>query len=519
MITVKKFKLVGAEFIPVILNEDGKEIEGVWAPQPGSQSLFLGAPEVEVLYEGTRGPGKTDALLMDFCQHVGMGFGAEWRGILFRQTHPQLADVIEKSKKWFKRIFGSAALYNEGKYRWEWEGGETLYFRHFEKPSDYDNYHGHAYPWIGWEELTTWPDDKCYKVMYSTSRSTMPNMPRKVRATCNPYGVGHNWVKDRFRLGGPPPKNCLWPLIADSVDEFGNKEPPRRAIHGHLTENKLLMHTEPEYVSKIQAAARNPSELEAWLHGSWDIVAGGMFDDIWFDAKDAIVVPPFQVPPGWTITRALDWGTSKPFSIGWYAESDGTDLVFPNGKVRATVRGDLFRVKEWYGWRGIANEGCRMLVPEIAKGIVEREIEWGFRTADAKTSRVRRGPADTGIFDDNNGVCIANDFELPVVVNGIKFKNGIQWEKADKGPHSREQGWEQLRKRLKNTVRPPNGYREVPGLFISNECVHWLRTVPTLPRDEVKIDDVNTEAEDHAGDETRYRLRFENRTVKSRRTP
>ena len=38
-----------------------------WAPQPGSQTLFVTSPVFETLYEGTRGPGKTNALLMDFC--------------------------------------------------------------------------------------------------------------------------------------------------------------------------------------------------------------------------------------------------------------------------------------------------------------------------------------------------------------------------------------------------------------------------------------------------------------------
>lgn len=55
-----------------------------WAPHPGSQTLFLSSPVYETLYEGTRGPGKTDALLMDYAQHVGQGFGENWRGILFR---------------------------------------------------------------------------------------------------------------------------------------------------------------------------------------------------------------------------------------------------------------------------------------------------------------------------------------------------------------------------------------------------------------------------------------------------
>ena len=60
--------------MPVAILENGKEKKVAWAPQPGSQESFLSCPVYEVLYEGTRGPGKTDALLMDFLQHVGQGY-------------------------------------------------------------------------------------------------------------------------------------------------------------------------------------------------------------------------------------------------------------------------------------------------------------------------------------------------------------------------------------------------------------------------------------------------------------
>jgi hypothetical protein len=515
-VVAKKFKRKGADWIPMVEQEDGTLREVAWAPQAGSQYFFLRDPTTEVLFEGTRGPGKTDALIMDFCQDVGRGWGQEWRGVLFRQTHPQLRDVIEKSKKWIRRIWPEA-FFNEIKTFWEWPTGERLYFSHFPTPASYSDYHGHAYPWIGWEELTTWATPDCFKVMFSCSRSTAKGMPRKIRATTNPYGVGHNWVKSRYRLPVPP-GHVLGPVIDDAVDEHGNKEPPRRAIHGHLDENQLLLHADPDYKARIRAAARNASELAAWMDGSWDIVAGGMFDDIWYEYRDYVIVQPFEVPAGWRIYRAYDHGSSKPFSVGWYAMSDGTDLKLADGKVRATVRGDLFRINEWYGWRGQANEGSRMLVPDIARGIIEREIKWGLRDPNGQWCKVRRGPADTQIFDDvnDNNATIANDFAKPVMLGSVRHK-GIFWERADKGPGSRKQGWEQIRKRMKATKRPEGGYRETPGLFITSNCQHWLRCVPVLPRDEKDIDDVDDESEDHNGDETRYMLRFEPRSMSSSR--
>lgn len=450
----------------------------------------MSCTDYEVLYEGTRGPGKTDALLMDFAQHVGHGHKGEWRGILFRQTYPELADVVNKSKKWFNRIFPKAA-FNESQMRWRFPDGEELFFRHMRTADDYHGYHGHAYPWIAWEELTTWPDDKCYKVMMSCSRSTKPDMPRKYRATTNPYGVGHNWVKTRFKLPLAP-RWIVGPLIEEK-DEKGAPLPPRCAIRGHLSENKILLHADPMYVQRIRAAARNASELAAWLDGSWDIVSGGMFDDCWAPAIHVIPnIFPNQIPMRWKIIRAYDHGQSRPFSVGWWLESNGEPIRLGN-RLIGHMKGDCFRLFEWYGCSGPANEGLRLTASEIARGIIEREQQWGIY------GRVRTGVADSSIFDD---------YEPGRSVAGDMARLGVHWVKADKGAGSRAQGWQQIREYMKACiVAPGRQTREKPGMWICERNDQWLRTVPVLPRDEKDLDDVDTRAEDHTGDETRYYLR------------
>lgn len=60
-----------------------KEPNIIWKPLPGSQTRFLTCPVFEALLEGTRGGGKTDALLMSFAQYCGRGFGEHWRGCSF----------------------------------------------------------------------------------------------------------------------------------------------------------------------------------------------------------------------------------------------------------------------------------------------------------------------------------------------------------------------------------------------------------------------------------------------------
>ena len=490
---------------------DGRLV--VWSPQPGSQEEFLSCPLFEALYHGTRGPGKTDGLLMDFAQHVGQGHGAAWRGVLFRQTYPQLADVVAKSQRWFRQIFPSARFVHSGSsgMSWHFETGEALLFRQMRSPEDYWNHHGHEYPWIAFEELTNWPDDRCYKMMISCCRSSSPNVPRKLRATTNPYGVGHEWVKQRFGLHGQ-----WWTTIVqpNPKDDDGNSEPARCAIHGHLSENKILLAVDPDYPRKIAAAASNKAMAQAWLDGRWDIVAGGMFSDVWSPTHN--IVPRFQVPPAWRIDRAFDWGSTKPFSVGWYAKSDGDDLRFLDGRRMSTVRGDLFRVREWYGSSGRPNEGLRIFATDVATGIVERELAWRWRSGD--TCRVVSGVADSAIFTVEDGASIAGNMQRPVRVGGALYR-GITWKPSDKGPGSRKNGWELVRKRIAAARPKPGLPREDPALFVvGEECPHFLRTVLSLPRDPKDLDDIDTNAEDHIADEVRYRIRAEGLATGSTKT-
>jgi len=478
-----------------------------WCPQEGSQTAFMQCRLFEVLFHGTRGPGKTDALLMAFAQFVGRGFGPAWRGIIFRQTYPQLADVQAKSEKWFRLIFGDRCKFNRSKMMWEWDTGEVLMFRHMNSPADYWNYHGHEYPFIGWEELTNWPTDECYKSMFSCCRSSVAGVPRMIRATTNPYGAGHSWVKERFRLHG---QWWLTVIIADAKDLMGRPEPVRAAIHGHMDENKILLAADPNYKQTVIASASNPAMAEAWLHGSWDIVAGGMFGDVWDPSVH--IVKPFVIPPSWRLDRSFDWGSSKPFSVGWWAESDGSDYRDASGRWRSTVRGDLFRIAEWYGWTGKPNEGLKMLATDIARGIVDREVRWNLY------GRVKAGPADTSIFDAENGNCIATDMQRKVTLEDGRQYKGVSWTRADKRPGSRKTGWEQMRRALEAAKVPKGRPRELPGLFIFETCQQWIRTVPSLPRLEKDPDDVDTNAEDHCGDETRYRVREMGQRVSSGRT-
>lgn len=456
-----------------------------WAPQAGSQTAFLNCPAFEVLYHGTRGPGKTDALLMSFAREVGRGFGTAWRGVIFREQGTQLVDVVAKSKKWFYTLFpGARYIGGEGRL-WRFPDGEELMFRHMRREDDYWGYHGHEYPFIGWEELTNWARSDCYASMMSCCRSsarvfdreTGRPMPRMIRATCNPYGVGHSWVKswfiDKARVMEP------W------FDEYGRS---RVHIFGSLFENKILMEVDPMYIANLKAVV-DPNKRKAWLEGSWDIVAGGMFDDLW-DANVHVISQPASLD-GLNLNRAFDWGASKPFSVGWYGEArQDVDVPLVDGQNLYLLKGDIIRLREWYGWNGSPNEGLNMANGDIAQGIKRREAEY------FPGRQVLPGPADPSIFPGKR-------MRVNAVSNEMQAAAGIKFVEAARGPGSRINGWQACRTVLHNALNPE---REGPAFFVTENCPQWIRTVPVLPRDKREMDDVDSDAEDHVGDEWRYRI-------------
>lgn len=438
----------------------------------------------------THNSGKSELLLMDYARDVGKGYGAAWRGILFRKQLGDLDEMVRKAETLFGAIYGNKFrfLHSKADYRCVWDSGEELLFRHLANVDEYQEYHGHQYPWIGFEELTQWEDDKPYKKMFSCCRPTAQGVPTRIRANTNPSGVGHNWVKKRFKL-----PNHHGRVIREPAQE------PRVAIRLDLKENFVLLHTDPGYINRIRAAASSPAEAKAWADGDWDVTFGGMFDDIW-DSNVHVVpdIRPLAIPRGWRLSRSYDHGQSKPFASLWWAESNGEPLDLPGGRRIGQVRGDLVLFKEWYGTNGEENTGVRMLASKIAEGIRDRERDWGI------AGYVNPGPADTEIWSrDNRGTGRApiDDFE------GVLGYDC--WEKADKSPGSRKRGWQQVREYMQGAKPGPDGTRESPGLFVCEGCVHWLELVPPTPRSPKDNDEIPDSYEDHLGDATRYRVTWQ----------
>lgn len=456
------------------LDELGRPV--AWEPQPGPQRWLLSAWAEEILFGGARGGGKTYGILGDWVQHAGEN-GKHARGIIFRRTYPEFEEVLEQTQRIFPLL---GARYKIQRKIWTFPNGATLKLRYLLRDKDASGYQSQQYTWMAFEELGNWASSTPIDALKGCLRSPHGIKVRWV-ATANPGGVGHNWIKARFITPAP----ALTPF-QDTVTGVW-----RVFIPSKLEDNPILLKGDPGYVDRLRGVGADWL-VAAWLSGDWDVVAGGMFDDLW---KTSIhVIAPFEIPKTWKIDRAFDWGSTKPFSVGWWAESDGSEVP-PTAAAKAAglpgtiyKKGSLFRIGEWYGWNGKKpNEGTRMLAVDVARGIRQREQNMKLW--------IQAGPADPSIFATENGNNIANDMALP--------PGSIRWEPADAKPGSRKTGWERCRKMLKAATVWP---MEEPGLFCFDTCRQFIRTFPTLARDMKDPDDVDSDGEDHIGDETRYRV-------------
>lgn len=498
----------------------------IWKPIPNtSQELALDTRAHHTLFTGARGPGKTDTQLMRFRRNVGVGYGRFWRGVIFDREYKNLDDLISKSKRWFYAFKDGAKFLASGAdLKWVWPTGEELLFRVVKKADDYWDYHGQEFPFIGWNELTKYPTGELYDLLMSTNRSSFtpekdapfidwdyygktgqiafvdeehPNahrwtdikpIPLEVFSTTNPYGPGHTWVKRRFIDVAPYGKvvrkktKVFDPATKAEIEV----ETTQVAIFGSYVENIYLS---AQYVASLENQ-KDENIKRAWKYGDWDIVAGGAFDDVW--SKVHNVLPRFVIPHTWRIDRAFDWGSSHPFSVGWWAEANGEEATLPDGRKFCPPKGSLIRLFEWYGTEEVGtNKGLKLGAKKVAEGIRDREISL-IENGWIRTQPYA-GPADNQIRN-------VNESETDTLEKKMKDV-GISWAKSDKSPGSRKIGLELARERIDAAKTG-----EQPALYVMENCRAFIALIPTLPRDSDDLDDVDTDSEDHIWDETRYRV-------------
>lgn len=436
----------------------------VWQPQP-RQMEFMSRPEYEALYGGAAGGGKSDAIVIEAMRQIHI---PHYKGLIIRKTYPQLSELIEKSQLYYPKTV-KGCYYNQSEHTWFFPSGAKIVFGSMQHTKDKLKYQGKAYDFIAFDELTHFTYEE-YSYLFSRNRPNGPGTRVYIRATANPGGVGHGWVKERFITAAPPGTPIKSEIDYVTPDGQKVKRKVKRVfIPSTVFDNKELLKNDPMYILRLASMAE--AEKNALLYGNWDSFSGQVFTEWKNDAahyedrKNTHVIKPFLVPQTWSIWCGLDWGYSRPFSVGWYAVDHERRL---------------YRIRELYGCTGTPNTGVKWEPTAVAREIKRIEAE----DPNLKGRKIQR-VGDPAIWGSDGTESIGSLFE----------RERVYFEKGD---NARIDGKMQLHHRF---AFDDNG---VPMLYIFNTCKHFIRTVPNLVYDETDVEDIDTDGEDHIYDECRY---------------
>lgn len=261
-------------------------------------------------------------------------------------------------------------------------------------------------------------------------------------AGTNPDGIGHLFVKSFWINKDFPPE------MKGIKDEF-------HFVQSLPTDNP---HLDDAYWTDLNA---QPKEIQrAWVEGDWDLFEGQVFKNF---RKDKHVVSREDWPIGddWPRVMGVDWGNAAPWCVLWGAVDPDTGRVI------------LYR--ELYE-KGLTDK-------QQAKRIIENELG---------TEQIRFRFADPAMWTSRN-------HEDVIFSSADEYaKNGVRLTKAN---NNRIDG---LRKVMRLLEPMADGH---PGLLILEDaCPNLERTLPALPHDKRNVEDVDTDAEDHAYDALKYLL-------------
>lgn len=406
------------------------------------QTLFHTTSADEALYGGAAGGGKTAALVAE-----AVTIALKFPGIpvdIFRRTIPELKGTIlpEVYRQCGDYIDAGGMTYHGQDRKFVLANGSTLNLNYCDTDNDVYRYQGREIPCLFIDELTQFPQ-AWFEYLKTRNRTSNPNYPVRVRAATNPGGVGHGWVKSYFIDIAPAEK-----MHTDNATGL-----TRIFIPAKVSDHPILKFKE-DYTKKLKGIT-DPQLRRALLEGDWDVFAGQVFKEF---RREIHVIDPFEIPNHWQKWRAMDYGNKN--SVGWFAQDPQTERIYMYREYRTEEFTDI-----------------------STKAKLIRQFEAGDNTS--------YGLADPAIWngqgDHNTGKSVAQMFA----------DEGVPWMPAK---NDRKAGLAVVHDYLSIAKDGK------PKLQFFSTCMSIIRTLPSLPYDKIRVDDVDTKADDHDYDMLRYAL-------------
>lgn len=464
------------------------------------QYSVLNSQATEILYGGAAGGGKSyllRVLAIIICYDV--------PGIqvyLFRRTYPDLMANHMNGSGSFPELLApfiksGQCKINLTRNEIEWVNGSKIHLCHCQHEKDVIKYQGAEIHVLLPDELTHFTDFQ-YRFLRNRVRLGGLTVPDKWKArlplicgATNPGSIGHQWVKATFVNHAAP-----FEVKRASDGEGGML---RQYIPAKLEDNPTLVNNDPGYIKRLEGLG-NEALVKAMRDGDWDIVAGAAFEKL---SRAKHMLRPFTPADHWTKFTAMDWGTAKPYSIGWYCVPD-EDLILKakdDWPERLIPSGSIIRYRELYGYGGQPDTGTREESWQVARKMMALE---------KPEERIDYRIADSAMWAEHDGPSAAENFQnelvkiqRKIIADGYRIPPGENMSPCsmEKSRKDRVANYLEVRRRI------ANAYEDLPALYVTSNCEHFWRTVPELQLDELDPEKgPDTDQEDHIYDEVSYAL-------------
>jgi hypothetical protein len=435
-----------------------QEREIIFKPNTGPQTEFLAAPEREVLYGGAAGGGKSYGLLADPLRYFSV---PEFNGLILRRTNDELRELVWKSQELYPKAY-PGAKWAEKKSQWTFPSGAKLWMTYLERDEDVLRYQGQAFSYIGVDELTQYATPFSWQYLRSRLRTTNPDLPVFLRATSNPGGPGHQWVKKAFV--DPAPAGRAFDATdiesgevlryPETHEKAGQALFQRRFIPATLRDNPYLFKDGTYEANLLSLPEMQRRQL---LDGDWAVADGAAFGEF---RQLTHVCEPFEIPHEWRRFRSADFGYSSYSAVHWFA-------IDPSYET-------LYVYRELY----LSKHTGRDLSKAVLSAEIGDNIQYGILDSSCWHQRGNIGPS------------IAEEM----------IAEGTRWRPSDRSSGARVAGKNRLHELLK--VDEETG---TPGIVFFNNCRQIIADIPVIPSDPKGTDDIDPRyASDHAYDSIRY---------------
>ena len=416
--------------------------ELIYRPQ-AKQYLLHACEKENVLYGGAVAGGKSHGLRWHGI--LGCLGIPNFRALLLRREFKDLENthLISVSAE----VPEELAKYSTGRKRLEFPSNGSLFqFGHCNTDLDFASWLSTEWDLILIDEASLFTPYMLY-MLKTRLRTTKPGVTPQFVQGSNPGGPAHLYLKARYLDKEVPPEE----------DETYDPE-DYAFIQALVADNEFI---DPGYKKRLDGLPEE--ERRAYRDGDWDVFAGQYFKQLRRGihgrySQDWVLSQPWFAEA--KKFRSYDWGFAKPASFGWW-------VLDPEG--------NLYRYREHY----VAGEEVEDFMAEVlhaSMGDQNRPPEiYEYTVADPACWDIAHGPSK------------AERAHL----TGVPM---IPAERGDRG--KRTSGWSMMRRLIDPKC--------LPMLYVVPECRHWWRTVPTLVHANRKVEDLDTNGEDHAADETRY---------------